>query len=392
MLSSLPFMAVAETKSSKEFDVQSFMFENFAILAAILVVVAVALAASVAAISIAAVRNRNSNNAQKIKPGIGKGALGILVIACMFLPMGVNAQDAAAVEAAPQQTVAAYSAEVLVHLVYGLVVLIALLSVLLLFAIDNYLKVVHSSSLSRLLSLPNLGFNRVIGMKGAGKPGEVDAELGHEYDGIIELDNAAPPLFVYILYGTIIYAVVHLTVFHVLEIGVLQDEEYSIQMAEGERQRSEYMKLAANRIDENSVVLQTDQADVDEGKDVYMNNCAACHGKVGEGAVGPNLTDAYWLHGGGIKNVFKTVKYGVPEKGMISWEKQLSPIQMARVSSYILSLAGTNPPNPKAPQGEVWQGDSTSPVDSVKTDSTETRKTEGAMKGDDSTTVDTKGI
>jgi cytochrome c oxidase cbb3-type subunit 3 len=91
-----------------------------------------------------------------------------------------------------------------------------------------------------------------------------------------------------------------------------------------------------------------------EGGLIFAGVCAACHGKGGEGMVGPNLTDENWIHGGGIKNIFKVIKYGVPEKGMISWQSQLKPDDMRKVASYILSLKGTNPPNAKAPQGEIW--------------------------------------
>ena len=82
----------------------------------------------------------------------------------------------------------------------------------------------------------------------------------------------------------------------------------------------------------------------------------ACHGDQGGGmpGLGPNFTDEYWLHGGGIKNAFSTIKYGVPQKGMISWQDQLSPAQMQDVASYILSLQGTNPPGAQPPQGEIW--------------------------------------
>ncbi|MDP4173134.1 MAG: c-type cytochrome, partial [Bacteroidota bacterium] len=79
-----------------------------------------------------------------------------------------------------------------------------------------------------------------------------------------------------------------------------------------------------------------------------------CHGRQAEGLVGPNLTDDYWIHGGSIKDIFKVVKYGVPSKGMITWQNQLSPLQIQKVSSYVLSLHGTNPPNAKAPQGEKF--------------------------------------
>ncbi|MBC7653864.1 MAG: c-type cytochrome, partial [Oligoflexus sp.] len=85
---------------------------------------------------------------------------------------------------------------------------------------------------------------------------------------------------------------------------------------------------------------------------LFIQNCVACHGENAQGVVGPNLTDEYWIHGGKISNIFKTIKYGVPEKGMISWEKQMSPKQMAEVSNYVKSLKGTNPANPKEPQGD----------------------------------------
>jgi cytochrome c oxidase cbb3-type subunit 3 len=104
-------------------------------------------------------------------------------------------------------------------------------------------------------------------------------------------------------------------------------------------------------IDENSVKASTDAGIIAAGKAVYTQNCIACHGAQGEGTVGPNLTDDSWIHGGTVNAIFKTIKYGVPEKGMISWEKTLTPKQTSDVSNFILSLQGSNPPNPKAPQG-----------------------------------------
>ena len=67
----------------------------------------------------------------------------------------------------------------------------------------------------------------------------------------------------------------------------------------------------------------------------------------GGGGIGPNLTDKYWILGGGIKDVFKTVSEGGRSgKGMIAWKQQLKPLQIAQVSSYVLSLQGTTPANP----------------------------------------------
>ena len=115
-----------------------------------------------------------------------------------------------------------------------------------------------------------------------------------------------------------------------------------------------YMKKSANNVDESNIKL-ADASGIKEGLAIYTSNCAACHGNNGEGGVGPNMTDAYWIHGGDIASVFKSVKYGWPAKGMKSWQTDLSPVQMKNVASYILSLNGTNPANAKAAEGELYQ-------------------------------------
>ena len=96
----------------------------------------------------------------------------------------------------------------------------------------------------------------------------------------------------------------------------------------------------------------TDKASLSAGKDIYIKNCATCHGQNGEGGIGPNMTDDYWLHGAGIDNMVHTIKNGVPAKGMISWRSILNDKQVVQVASYLMSLYGSNPPNAKKPQGE----------------------------------------
>lgn len=196
--------------------------------------------------------------------------------------------------------------------------------------------------------------------------------LDHDYDGIKELDNNLPPWWKYGFYLTIVVAIVYLINYHVLGTGALQIKEYENEMAQAKIEVDEFMKTSANNVDENTVKLLTEASDIATGKDVYTSNCAACHGVGGEGTVGPNLTDDYWMHGGSVQDLFKTIKYGWVEKGMKSWKEDLSPIQIAQVTSFIKSLKGTNPPNGKAPQGDLFNEGDTPPVNDstvVKNDS-----------------------
>jgi cytochrome c oxidase cbb3-type subunit 3 len=118
--------------------------------------------------------------------------------------------------------------------------------------------------------------------------------------------------------------------------------------------RKESKGVDEDAVTEDNVTVVTDPVAWEKAEKIFGANCATCHGQNGEGGTGPNLTDQYWKHGGGIKNIFSTIKYGVPEKGMIPWESQLSPENIQIVSSYIISIEGTNPPDAKEPEGELW--------------------------------------
>lgn len=188
------------------------------------------------------------------------------------------------------------------------------------------------------------------------KPIEKEQEivLDHNYDGIRELDNNLPPWWVYMFYASIIFAVVYLLRYHVFD-GTNQREEYEIEVAQAKADFEEYKKNNKDLIDANTVELLTDANDLAAGKSIFVENCVACHKDDGGGGIGPNLTDEYWILGGGIKEVYHTVSEGGrPGKGMIPWKSDLKPLEIAQVASYVISLGGTTPADPKAPEGELW--------------------------------------
>lgn len=178
--------------------------------------------------------------------------------------------------------------------------------------------------------------------------------LDHDYDGIRELDNHLPPWWKYLFYITIVFGVIYIGVYHVFDTMPLQEQEYNTEMALAEEAKAANISSDAIGIDESSVEFSDDPNVIANGKKVFSMNCAPCHKEDGAGGIGPNLTDEYWVNGGSINDIFKAVKYGYPDKGMISWEPLLSSQQMSDITSFVMSLKGTNPNGAKAPQGELY--------------------------------------
>lgn len=173
---------------------------------------------------------------------------------------------------------------------------------------------------------------------------------GHEYDGIKELDNPMPPWLKYIFYVTIIISIVYITRLVVFkDANIMQKKEYSKEMAAA---RAKTEKAEKEEATQSAVQPMSQEQILAAGKVTYDKICTVCHGKFGEGLVGPNFTDEYWIHGNKPDDLKKVINEGVIDKGMLSYKSQLSKKQIDQVIAYILSLQGTNPPNPKAPQGE----------------------------------------
>lgn len=233
---------------------------------------------------------------------------------------------------------------------------IMLVATLIIIAFVLWLAMIYSErndNEGKLFKAPFVYFTRLL-TKTTPIEKEQEILLSHDYDGIRELDNRIPPWFHLLFYGSIIWAIIYMFDFHVIGDGQVQSDEYKAEIKQAEIERNILVKTGAF-LNEETVTLLRDPATLSEGQQIFMKNCSTCHGQKGEGLVGPNLTDDYWIHGGGIKNIFKTIKYGVPAKGMISWQTQLDPKKIQAVGSYIMSLHGTNPPNGKAPEGTKWE-------------------------------------
>ena len=188
-------------------------------------------------------------------------------------------------------------------------------------------------------------------------PIEQEGEIAlHEYDGIVELDNKLPPWWVAMFYVTFFMGAGYMIYMYGFD-GPTQAEEYQAEMARAEEEVNAYLASLEEVIDETNVYVLQDEARLAEAGEYFQKNCGACHGKQGQGLVGlgPNLTDDYWLHGGDIKSMFKTVKYGVKNTSMIAWGKQLTPSQMHAIVTYAYNLHGTHPATEREAEGDLFE-------------------------------------
>ena len=187
---------------------------------------------------------------------------------------------------------------------------------------------------------------------------EEELMTDHDYDGIRELDNVLPPWWLAGFYITIAIGVFYYIM--VLAFGKYkQADEYNAAVAEGKAAVEQYRKDNPELFDDANLVALTDAASIKKGGELFATKtCTACHLADGGGSIGPNLTDEYWILGGGFKNIMNTLaKGGRPGKGMIAWESTLSQLERQQLASYILSIQGSTPATPKAPEGEIWTGE-----------------------------------
>lgn len=321
-------------------------------------------------------------NMKKIKQdGVAKI---VSVLLLLFVSTALFAQDAATTDATAETTAAinpsvplsSTSFYVLVGVIaVEIIILISiLLQVKALMRANEEVPAIESAAATKVVKEKSFNWKKIWNKLNSFKPirEEADIDMGHDYDGIRELDNRLPPWWLWGFYICIIVSVIYLWRFHVSHTGPSSIQELQIAMQEAEEQRAVFLGKAKNNVNENTVTQLTDASDLDAGKKVFTTTCAACHAVDGGGnAVGPNLTDDYWLHGGSVKDIFKTITYGWPDKGMKSWKDDYSPLQIQQITSYVMSLHGTKPATPKEPQGEIYK-----PTDAPATDSAANKATD----------------
>ncbi len=204
----------------------------------------------------------------------------------------------------------------------------------------------------------------------------IKLDLGHNYDGIKELDNDIPIWWKYAFAFTIVFGVIYLYVYHISATRPLQQKELQIEQELAAVKQATFLQNSANNVDEKTVTL-LGADDIAAGRALFVKPgaCATCHAENGSAIVngapgiGPNLTDEYWLHKGDVKSIFYTIKYGWPEKGMKSWKDDYSPKQIAQLANFVKSLQGTNPTPAKEKQGVLFVDSTVSVIQSVKVDS-----------------------
>jgi cytochrome c oxidase cbb3-type subunit 3 len=177
---------------------------------------------------------------------------------------------------------------------------------------------------------------------------------GHEYDGIKELDHPLPRWWVNLFYGTIIFSIFYVGYYEFFGGPTHQQQLDSAMVKITARQeKSEAVNAEANAGIDVQALLNDPKA-MASGAEAYQQVCAACHAAKGEGLIGPNLTDKYWIHSkGDFQGILTAILKGFPDKGMPPWEAIVAKEKHAPLAAFVLSLQGTNPANPKAAQGEL---------------------------------------
>lgn len=186
---------------------------------------------------------------------------------------------------------------------------------------------------------------------------EQDKIRDHVYDGIQEYDNPMPGWWTWIFILTVVFGLFYVLGVHVFGFINTYERDLAASQEDLEAIRAAYEEANPSvTYDEATIATFVgDPTAIEAGAAHFSTYCAVCHGQAGQGLIGPNLTDKYWLHGNTNEDIFQVLTQGVVEKGMAAWDGILTPEQRAQTIAFIRSIQGTNPPNAKEPQGEMYE-------------------------------------
>ncbi|CDT06094.1 cytochrome-c oxidase, cbb3-type subunit III [Vibrio sp. 10N.222.51.C8] len=199
---------------------------------------------------------------------------------------------------------------------------------------------------------------------------EEGQDMGHEYDGIRELNNPLPKWWTYLFVSTIVFAAVYLALYPGLgnfkgllgwtssnqTVRSVEESRSAIAAAQANKQLDAYAKElddadtyfgeAFRKLahDENGLRsvpdIASDADAIKVGQRLFLQNCSQCHGSDARGQKGfPNLTDDAWLYGGEPQAIVTTIMHGRVGQ-MPGWKDALGEEGVKEVVSYTLSLSG----------------------------------------------------
>lgn len=374
----LPMMAVAQESAAPQSGQYNFLTIGLVSLMIILLFTIGILAGVLRHLSI----TYRDKLRQERQAGMLVKSLWLIPVSMLMAALGANAKEAAPVTGSVLTTMPAVD----FYFIMGVITLELFIIFGMLFSINRIVKVIRNAPeketfVDRLYKKNALDvFNSSVAIAE-----EKTILLDHDYDGIRELDNSLPPWWKWGFAFTIVFAFGYMYYFHMAD-GPSSGDEYFASVEKAERAKAEYLAKAGSKIDETNLEAVTAEGDLASAKTIFTNVCAPCHALDGGGAVGPNLTDGYWLHGGSLVDVFKSIKYGWKDKGMPEWQHNLSPKQIAGLASYIQSIKGVKTAAPKDPQGVLYVGTDT-PKDTTRATKTpgvqaNTKATDNGQKKD----------
>jgi cytochrome c oxidase cbb3-type subunit III len=180
---------------------------------------------------------------------------------------------------------------------------------------------------------------------------EYDKLMDHEYDGIREYDNPLPSWWSGIFILSIVFAVGYWIYYHAGGPGLSETQEYEAEVKAVLALQAKAAAKSGPVSNDVLAALTKDSGEMDKAKTIFATRCLACHGPKGQGLVGPNLTDNFQVHGSTRSDIYKTIRDGVPAKGMQAWGKLLKPDELKRIAAFVGTLRGTNVAGGKKAEG-----------------------------------------